>query len=168
MIRPVIDPTLAEWHGRHNGAAFLSPTSLSVAPLPLTRLAFVGSCHLITWGFHRTNPSGVPVDVINTNNGSPPPPYDPDMNYDFQVVQMPLAGLMGRQFATLGMATAEAHEKLFTLACKRLAARLEHQPRRLDLRRELPGAAGKSPRQIISALRHAKSGVFCFQTERIS
>ena len=125
MIRPVIDPTLAEWHGRHNGAAFLSPTALSVAPLALTRLAFVGSCHLITWGFHRTNPSGVPVDVINTNNGSPPPPYDPDMNYDFQVVQMPLAGLMGRQFATLGMATAEAHEKLFTLACKRLAFKLD-------------------------------------------
>ncbi len=126
MRPPVVDPSLAASYPHHNDDAFLAPTALSVAPVPLTRLAFIGSCHLTIWGFHRANPSGVPVDVINTNNASRPPPYDPNKHYDFQVAQIALVSLItGKQLAIQTSQAAATYEKLFALACRRMEYQLD-------------------------------------------
>jgi FkbH-like protein len=127
MSQSIIDPSLLAAYEKHNGAAFLTPTELAVTSLPLTRVAFVGSCHLVSWGFHAKNPSGVPVDVINTNYGSRPPPYDPARPYDFQVVQLPLRsfvpeGLLGN----LPISTEDAHRDAYAAACDRMEFQLQN------------------------------------------
>ena len=127
MSEKLVDPSLPAVYRKHNGAAFLSPTDLAVTPLALTRVALVGSCHLVSWGFHVRNPSNVPVDVINTNFGSKPPPFDPNQPYDFQVVQIPLRSVIPEgTFGNLPIISADgAHEAAFALACDRLEFQLE-------------------------------------------
>jgi FkbH-like protein len=127
MSQQIIDPSLPAAHEKHNGAAFLAPTELAIAPLQLTRVAFVGSCHLVNWGFHANNPSGAPVDVINTNYGSRPPPYDPERPYDFQVVQLPLRSLIPEGFlGNLPISTEDAHRDAYAAACDRMEFQLQN------------------------------------------
>lgn len=126
MNHTAVVPYLPAEYDHHNDAAFLAPTDLAVTPAPLTRIAFIGSCHLASWGFHRDNPSGVVADVVNTNNGTKPPPYNPDQPYDFQVVQMPLRSVVSdARLIELARANDDQVQAAFDTICQRMAFQLE-------------------------------------------
>ncbi len=126
MNDAVVAPYSPAEYDHHNDAAFLAPTDLAVSATPLTRIAFIGSCHLESWGFHRNNPSGVVADVVNTNNGTRPPAYNPDKPYDFQVVQMPLRSVVSdAKMIDLASASDEKLQADFDNVCQRMAFQLE-------------------------------------------
>jgi FkbH-like protein len=92
--QPPADPELAAAYAQHNGAHFLAPTDLAVAPLSLRRIAMIGSCFLGSFNFQKTNPTSTPIDMYLANNVASleelPATEDGLPAYDFQVVQLGL------------------------------------------------------------------------------
>jgi FkbH-like protein len=122
------DPSLHGVFPQHNGAAFLTPTELTVSPLAPRRAVLIGSCLLEEWGFHRKNPSNCPVDhVLVMNAGQMPetPAFAID-SYDFAVIQVPLRVIYHDvTIAALNYDSPEAYEQAFQQACERLATHLK-------------------------------------------
>ena len=74
---------------RHGGAHYLNPSDLQIKPLPLARVALIGSCLVERWGLSVPGHPDCAVDRFIVNNAAEMPPWD-GKAYDFQVVQLPL------------------------------------------------------------------------------
>jgi FkbH-like protein len=124
------DPALRELFPRHNGAAFLNPTDLTVTTITPKRVAFIGSCLLGALGLHQKNPSGCDVDLLTVNNADPlPEQLSPGVDvssYDFVFIQIPLRAIFhDTMLSVLDYGATEAYEDAFKIACQRLRFHLE-------------------------------------------
>src|SRR5579863_3711813 len=126
-----IDPALGEISARHRGEFYLAPVDLAplgVSELPLNRVAVIGSCLAEAWGFHRNAQSACAVDIITVNNLSSLPPRSADAvkAYDFQIVQLPLRGVLpDSTLWHLAYDDIAGHDSAFEKACQRIDALLQ-------------------------------------------
>ncbi|HEX3863487.1 MAG TPA: HAD-IIIC family phosphatase [Stellaceae bacterium] len=112
---------------RHTGISYLIPTDLTQSPLPLRRVAMIGSCFMRDWGFEANNPSNCPVDFFLVNNASQLPPRSREdiEQYDFQIIQIPLRAIMHDGLIwRLAYANYAGYESAFKTACQRLELQL--------------------------------------------
>jgi FkbH-like protein len=111
----------------HNGQFYLVPSDLVRSHLTLHRAAFIGSCFLKEWGFHESNPAGCPVDFFLVNNAAELPARSRDeiLQYDFQVIQIPLRSVISdATVSRLSYADYAAYEAAFETVCNRLETQL--------------------------------------------
>src|SRR5262249_29540945 len=110
----------------HNAANYLNPKDLAISPLEPRRVALIGSCLLESWRYHKSNPSNCRVDLMVVNGaGSLPTPESLGIaiqNYDFQLIQLPLRGILSDDLLWHNKYTdITSYDTAFSMATQRLA-----------------------------------------------
>ena len=129
-VGPALDaaPIAATGAEQHNGPLYLVPAALSRTPLAVRRAAFIGSCFLREWGFEENNPGGCQIDFFLVNHAAELPARSRDqiLQYDFQVIQVPLRSIVDDAMLwRLSYHDVAGHEAAFETACLRLEVQLD-------------------------------------------
>ncbi len=125
--RPVMDASLTEAFAKNNGGFYLTPHELFVSDVSFRRVAVIGSCLTEQWGLHKGNAVNCPVDLITVNNLSklPVQPAEKIREYDFQVIQLPLRGVLPDHVLWhISYSDVDSHERAFQESCNRMEVQL--------------------------------------------
>lgn len=106
---------------------FRIPQDLAVTPTHIKRVLIVGSCLSEVWAAKMAvMKPPCKSDLYLSGTDLPENPAQPIGEYQFQIVQLPLRGLLpDASFARLGQADIVGHEKLFTHAVNGMRQRLD-------------------------------------------